>query len=564
MSQILTAKAVTSDVGEQKSASIGVHSWAKCSLKNSERDAQRTIKKQKTKLDIPIEEVLCEGEKVPWISPESWLEFVVAKGLWPVMSGCDLHDYDGACRNWQEFWKTYQRINPSFELFDKPGVDFSRTAAWLLHGDEGRTLKRGGLLVTSVQSAIGRGYDEKRVRRSDANLQVNFAGHSFTTRYVVSTIPKTSYDAKPELFHKAMEHVAKSCRALFDKGYVDHTRGGETFRVVILGVKGDAPYLSKIAHFYRSFNTTAKRGEERGPAKGICPYCLAGTSHYPAEEISTSQPSWQQTCGIKLPWVRCPSVIKYLMHDRSDPSLFFKSDIWHIVHLGFGRSWIASTIQIILPHLPCDNLDEKWNYLTDKYIEWCSSHKKQSHISRITPYLMSYGDASGAMGNWHKGVLTTNFMLWLVDFLDDLPRTDLLLRARSATYRLNAMFSVLYRAGAFLKENECAFVSEQGLRFLEAYAFLANAMFAEGKQYLYPLYPKLHIFHHIILDVKHLGENVKIACNPAMFSCQMCEDVVGRSSRISRRVSIRKVAFRSLDRFRSAAFAAFVKAKLLA
>ena len=101
------------------------------------------------------------------------------------MAGCDVHDYDGAARNWLQFWKTYQQIHPDFELFHMENVDLSRTAAWLIHGDEGRTLKRNGLMVTSVQSALGRGFDEKRVHGQNADsakLRVNFAGHSFTTR----------------------------------------------------------------------------------------------------------------------------------------------------------------------------------------------------------------------------------------------------------------------------------------------------------------------------------------------------------------------------------------------
>ena len=117
---------------------------------------------------------------------------------------------------------------------------------------------------------------------------------------MLHTIPKTSYESNPELFHTAMEYVAKSCNKLLQQGVVDEMRGGITYRVVILGVKGDAPYLTKVAHFYRSYNTTAKRGEERGPPKGVCPYCLAGTRSFPCEEIASENPKWTSTVGVKL------------------------------------------------------------------------------------------------------------------------------------------------------------------------------------------------------------------------------------------------------------------------
>ena len=550
-------------------AKKGILKWSTCGLTNTERDVQRTIKRQKTKLEISIGSMPCAGCDLPWISPENWLRFIVQNGLWPTLAGVQRHDWEGARQNWSEFWSTYEQINPSFELFEvarSKQIDLSRTAAWLIHGDEGRTLKRGGLLVTSLQSALGRGYDQKRTKgQGVSKLQVNFAGHSFCTRYVISTVPKTSYDTQPEVFNASLENVAKSCKKLFGVGFVDRARGSECFRVVIIGVKGDAPYLSKAAHFYRSYNTAVKRGEERGPPKGCCPYCLAGTRLCAAEEIGTDSPQWLTTVAVKLPWIRQPALIKYLLHDRSDPSNFFKSDIWHIVHLGFGRSWVASVIQVALPVLPCANLDEKWEFLTDHYLQWCRANKKQAHISRITAYLMSYHDHSGAMGNWHKGALTTNFMQWLIHLLGSIPQDadGLLVECRCATYRMNSMFSLLYRAGAFLSRDECAFVAAQGLGFLKTYQKMAVLMFQASKQWCFPLYPKLHIFHHICIEVQRAGIMVGVGCNPTMWGCQMDEDCIGKASRLSRRVNIRRVAFRALDRYLIAAYSAFRKDGLL-
>ena len=340
---------------------------------------------------------------------------------------------------------------------------------------------------------------------------------------------------------------------------------GLRYRVCILGVKGDQPYLQKVGHFYRAWNTQAKRGEERGPPKGCCPYCLAGTRLCHAEEIATTTPKWLQTVAVKLPWVRQPAVIRHLCHDQGDPADFFKSDIWHVVHLGFGRSWVASVLQVCLPLLPMPNLDEKWNYLTEEYLDWCAANRKQAHISRITPYLMSYGQQGGAMGSWYKGALTTIFLHWLVDFLGKVPNDPdgHIMQCRCATYRLNSMFSMLYKAGAFLSEEESQFVSEQGLRFLESYSLLAHALFMQGKQQCFPLYPKLHTFHHIVLEVRASGIRAKTALNPLIYSCQMDEDCIGRTARLSRRVSIRQVSARSLDRFLVASYTAFVKAGLL-
>ena len=558
VSQIRTAKAVAEDFGQEAAAQKGILHWAKADVTHSEREAHRIIRKQKTTLDVPIRSVKCDGIDVPWIDPQSWLRWWVKNGHWPHLAGCDRGDYTGAERNLTEFWECYKKIDPGFELFHLDGVDFSKTLPMMIHGDEGRTLKKNGMMITSLQSCLGRGYDPKRVRQKTGNLQVNFSGHTFVTRAVVSTVPKTTYDCQPQLFDDMMEQIAKSCSEMFSVGL-----GG--YKVVILGVKGDAPYLSKVARFYRSYNTTAKRGDERGPPKGCCPYCLAGTRLCAAEEIGTSRPAWLATVAMKLPWVRTPSVIKHLMHEPADPAAFFKSDIWHVYHLGFGRSWICSILQLLITHLPLPNLDEKWSFLSDHYLQWCRSNRRQCHVSRITPYLVSYGEATGAMGNWHKGALTANLTAWLVILLEEGPRDSdgLLMKCCAATRRINAMFSVLYRSGLFLGEMECAFVAEQGLQYLSCYQELALQMYRSNRQHLFPLYPKLHVMHHILLEVKSKGTAVKTAMNPMAFSCQMDEDVVGRASRLSRRVNIRKVAYRTLQRYLVAAHGAFVKSGLL-
>eukprot|EP00438_Fugacium_kawagutii_P009561 Skav231891 [mRNA] locus=scaffold708:316769:318364:- [translate_table: standard] len=530
------------------------------------------MKKQKTRLAIPITTIRCDGQQLPWICPTKWLRFLVDQGLWPRLAGCGPNDYEGARENWTSFWREYQKINPDFQLFELDNVDLSRTAAFIIHGDEGRTLKKGGMLVSSLQSALGFGFDQKRIRRrnnaSPRRLQVNFAGHSYTTRFVVSTIPKTAYETQPEVFHDAMDHLAKACSDLLTQGYVDKARGGEHFRICILGVKGDAPYLAKAAHFYRGYNTSAKRGDERLPPKGTCPYCLAGTRLCATEEIATENPQWLSTVAVKLPWTREPSIIKRLLHTPTDPASFFKADIWHVFHLGFGRSWFCSVIQLLLPCLPCPNLDSKWEFLSDAYQQWCRANRKQCHVGRLTPYLLSYHDPKGAMGAWHKAALTTNFCQWLVDLLGPYvghvaDSDGLLVKCREATFRVNSLFSLLFKAGAFLGETECAHVVEQGLRFLEVYGEMAQRMYRNQKPFLFPLYPKLHIWHHLVLDVKFSAQRAGVAVNPCVFSCQLDEDCIGKSSRLSRRVSIRKVASRTLERYLVCANSAFSKEGLL-
>ena len=545
----------------------GINLWSRCSLSNSERDVHRVTKKQKTTLDVPISHVTIEDVKVPWISPRDWLIWIIRKGLWPRLAGAPLHQHAVAGEIWSNFWTEYEKICPDFELFSLPDIDRSKTAAFMIHGDEGRTLKRHGLMVTSIQSCLGLGFDTKHLRRRDDgrwHMKVNYKGHSFTHRFVTSTMPKTVYESNPAFFHKMMDKLALSLRSLLLEGVVDPLTG-DTLRVAIIAVKGDAPYLAKMGKFYRSYNTTVKRGSAQSVPKGVCHRCLAGTPGFLAEEIATNLPKWLQTQGIRVPWLSTPSVIQHLVHSRADPSTFFQTDIWHVVHLGFGRSWIASVVHLLLHVINQPNLDAKWSFLTEDYRTWCRRNKKQMHISAITPYLMSYGDKTGTMGQFHKGALTTNLMLWLAEIIGKLPcdTRRLLPECQEATCCMNNLFECLIRADAFLSKEECIYVSAKGLRFLQVYSKMARAQFQEGCPWNFPLYPKLHAYHETILQVQHDGQRVGMAINPLMFSCQVDEDTVGRTSRLSRRVNIRLVMTRTLQRYLMSAHSAFVRAGLL-
>ena len=568
MSQILTAQAVQEDIGQEQSARCGIESWAKCKADHSERDVHRVIEKQGFTLGLPLATMCIKGKRIPWINPRSWLEFIVRKGLWPRLAGAPDNNVSGQI--WKQFWNTYEKLHPGFQIYGLDDIDFETTAAFAIHGDEGRTLKRQGLMVTSIQSCLGNGFDEKRVGRVQDGTykpRVNFVSHSYTHRFVTSVIPKHLYDSDPELFHGAMEELSISLKDLFVNGIVDPL-SGKVYRVAIIATKGDAPYLSKIGKFYRSFNTQAKRGDEKKEPKGICHRCLAGTSAFPAEEIMTQNPKWLITKGVKLPWTSVPEVLKHLMVDEADPSSFFQSDIWHTVHLGFGRTWVASVINVALEVVPRANLELKWNFLTQHYHAWCKQNRRQAHVSGITPHLFSYNDKTGCQGQWHKGALTTNFFRWLICLLSFLPAdgSGFLRACLHGTRLMNELFSCLYRADAFLTPDQCVYTSSRGLEFLRIYGGLANRFFVEGRPWLFPLYPKLHGFHEMMLTIKKDGESPhsKTAINPLVWGCQVDEDQIGRTARLSRRVSIRLQMQRTLERYLVNSHTAFCKAGLLA
>ena len=570
-SQIRTARAVTEEIGEGMARQSGVLSWSQIPFEHSERDVHQVISKQGSALDIPVSEMRVQGQPVPWIPPKDWFQFILRQGVWHHLAGVRADEMHLAGTLWETFWSYYQELNPHFELFSKPGVDYSRTVACYLHGDEGRTLKKSGLMVTSIQSALGYGFSPKRQKRSADGLPeplVNYAGHTFCSRLVSFVIPKTLYESNNAVFHDAMEILAKELREIYDHGVVNPFTG-ERFWVAIIGLKGDLPYLAKAGGLNRAFNTatkrTAKDPSRRKKPSGICHLCLAGTDGFPAEEIATRSPAWIRTQGVKLPWDTTPVLLKHLPHDASDLASFFQIDLWHTVHLGFGRSYVASTVQLALECVPCSNLEEKWKWLTCHCHTWCRREKKQRHVSKISPTLMSYNDKAGAMGAWHKGALTTNFFKWLPCLIDALPpdAAGRLVRAKRGVEKLNAMFTMLYGSPSFLTREESFYVADCGFVFLDSYARLARSAYDAGMPLLYPLYPKLHYMHHILLEIEASAREHNMAFNVMTCGCQQDEDLVGRISRLSRRVSIRTVMTRTLSRYLAAALIEWREAGLL-
>ena len=243
-------------------------SWSQIPLDHSERGVHQVISKQGSALDVPVSDMTVQGQTVPWISPKDWFQFILRQGVWHHLAGVRADEMHLAGPLWKTFWSNYQKLYPHFELFSKPGVDYSRTVACYLHGDEGQTLKKSGLMVTSIQSALGYGLSPKRQKLSADGLPtplVNYAGHTFCSRLVSFVIPKSFYESNNAVFHDAMEVLAKELRELYDHGVVNPYTG-ERFWVAIIGLKGDLPYLAKAGGLNRTFNTATKR-TAKDPAK---------------------------------------------------------------------------------------------------------------------------------------------------------------------------------------------------------------------------------------------------------------------------------------------------------
>lgn len=574
-SQINTARAVAKEFGIQATGKSGVLSWASISLKNSERGTQKVVSEQGTKLDVEISSMIAKGTEVPWIPPTTWFKYLLDHGLWYRLAGLDFEKQHLAPEVWGKFWKQFEALQPDFSLFTMgfSEQELERTCAIFTHGDEGRTLKKNGIMITAVQSVLGYGFDEARLKKRGTkraangdelpHLEVNFAGHTFTNRFITSVIPKVLYEQDSDVFHAAMEELTLDLKRLLEDGIRD--RHGNVFRVCCIGVKGDWPYLQKVGRLNRAFNTSVKRGAEAKKPRGVCHLCLAGRENFPSEEITTFRPRWLSTVGVLEPWDKRPVHIRFLPHDISNPGSFFMPDLWHGFHLGVGKAFASSVIQVCLPQVPVATLPEKWEWLTEHYFRFCKANHRPAIVRQISAYLVSYNDYTGAVGCWSKGAVTTSLLLWLPHLISCLPPDSegLLAKASRAAVCANVMFSTLYESPAMLPKVVAVRVSKLGATFLQIYYKLATVHYHAGKPFLFPLYTKLHAMHHQVIQLDSDARRVGFAFSPLLTACQQHEDIVGRASRLNRRVSIKSTMLRTLQRYLIQSYVKWVDARMI-
>ena len=91
-----------------------------------------------------------------------------------------------------------------------------------------------------------------------------------------------------------------------------------------------------------------------------------------------------------------------------------------------------------------------------------------------------------------------------------------------------------------------------GLTFVQAYAKLASLAYASSRP-LFAYRPKLHYFHHILLEMRVTVRKGGRPMNPLAFSCSSAEDFIGRASLLSRRTAAQTTERRVLQRYLAAA-----------
>ena len=124
---------------------------------------------------------------------------------------------------------------------------------------------------------------------------------------------------------------------------------------------------------------------------------------------------------------------------------------------------------------------------------------------------------------------------------------------RRAASSMNACLEELYGSDLWLGREKALQISEMGLSFMQDYMTLATRAY-DRRQALFSYMPKAHVCHHVFIEMRESASKTGLCLNPLCQAVQVDEDMVGKTSRLARRVSPMQVVKRVLNRWLHAAF----------
>ena len=574
------------DIGVAKARTIGgLLPLAQVSQNHSERDCHVLLSK-KLDLSLPIpltavpsrhdsnpdDETISDCKAIRRISLTDWAEYLLNANHWHVLCGLLRPDAQREQSIWRAFWKKYQCHDPAHPIFKAAadnGLDFGRTAAILLHGDEGRGRRRQAFFVLSWHSVLGRGTNPslaaggftkgsaKRVRKPYLKMALNLKGHAYTTRFVTGVLPKSLYNDDGGPFFDLLAAAYEDAKFLGTVGLKDAK--GKRHWLVLLKTIGDWPFLAKAGCLDRTYANSVKT--EKQLAAGFFHLCEAGYDHAPLEQIGTRRPNWISTVGSSSPFRSWPEAARIYGRDHEQLAQHFAYDLFHTFHLGVGKNFCGSVIALLSELESGSNVEQRFQQLTEKYRGWCKATGHSTIVSKLTKDLITWEATTDyPKGSWFKGALTTNIMLW-IESLDGSVEEPLLLLALDAAKAVNRFFRIVYAEGVWLSVETSSLAGQLLSKFLRRYDQLAAASYADERT-LFDYPPKVHLLHHFAVELLQSASAGREGLNPLSYSTQMSEDMVGRPSRLSRRVAPRTVVRRTLERYLLSCYARWVESGL--
>ena len=133
-------------------------------------------------------------------------------------------------------------------------------------------------------------------------------------------------------------------------------------------------------------------------------------------------------------------------------------------------------------------------------------------------------------------------------FLDDATHGRVFHAVADCSRALLHFFHIIHHGGVWLDPTKALDAANSINLFCSAYNFLAREFYRRG-QCVFHLEPSIHMLKHVPLRLEAaVSRGAPVVLSPAIFLCELSEDFVGRTARISRRVNGRTVSERTVQR----------------
>ena len=547
--------------------------WAQ---KNPKKCAANFFERQGFSLPVKIECLHHPGEtliRTWYVAPATWLSYLMEASPSLLAGAGDPGE------NFRMFWASFRAGHGHHEIFSSPLIScLDRTVPLVVHGDEGRTLKRGKCMVMSVQSVLGhvgkpasREICDCKETLAETNIPpigiqgdaedvycfpaccheslrrqvTNYRGHSFLTRWLLFTLPSWIYTKHPEVLQALLRRTADDIRKLFQEGFL--VRGQRYFAATVV-VKGDMDWHRQTYNLTRSyaFCGTYSTGK-------LCHLCGAGGGG-PAAEDYRAEPAWANTFLRERPWdthaapPALTSIPAYLA-----PEEVLQPDPFHVVKFGIGRS-IAGGVLVYLVRKTCFDYEgcsglsfpERLNRAHSSFAMWCRAEKKHPALRSFTKQFLNMRNFASAPWTNCKGSDTGLLLQWLHWFLSltlrDPPAAcdrGLLRKMQQLCQSYRSIFRSVHFHNLWMERACGRRLYVEIMRLLRGYQ-VVGSLCLRSRFRAFLQKPKNHALAHTAFHIRQqLLAGAPYILNIEAYSCEQDEDFIGRVSRLSRKVDVR-------------------------
>ena len=518
-------------------------------------------------------------QQLPYLGPKDFVTFLLERTP-ELVTGGFLNMAQGK-KNLESFWCAYKVAHPEHTMFQEAGHEdrYSRTLAMCFHGDEGRGLKKSNTCVLMLETCLGMqtasqgrkrrvpasGCDQccvaetfaKRFRTSTgyvstpaphpcdplrAEQVTNLRQNSFLTKYVLCALPSVLYKSGGVL-EAILTVIFNELQELAVNGI---TVGGTQWWVQLTGCKGDLDWFKKEGNLTRCWKS------QIGAGLMMCHECAAGGPNAPFEDVQ-HEPSWAQTRWFARPWEVEPLITR-LVFEEDRPEPVMRRDVFHNTKTGIFRDFVGSTVLLLcrFGYFHLNGESYKREVLLQRahthFSLWCLTQGKSAGLRSFTPTFFNAPDHNSFGWVNCKGSDSMLLLAWLKTLLVGL-KNDLLnpshaetldIMLRGATHAID-FTNMMYDHNLWLPRHCAAKLYSDIHLFLTAYRALAFLSLHKWHFTGFAMKSKLHMIAHTKHDLLEWLSDpfVHWIPNPQIWGCEMNEDVVGKVSRLSRRVSTR-------------------------